>query len=74
MLGVAVLHDDCPRERPTVRTSLVPPDAKPVLSDMVTMNCPSAFNGSWSVKLPVLELGTLTFLGVSSACGELEQQ
>jgi hypothetical protein len=37
--GLVVLQDDLPIDAPTVSTGVVPPELKPVASDIVNKNC-----------------------------------
>lgn len=66
--GLVVLQDDPPLDAPTVSRGVVPPESKPVASDIVNKNCEAACIWSSIEKDPDpllnAEIGIEKFCGV----------
>lgn len=65
--GIVVLQDDPPTDVPTVSTGVVPPELKPVASDIVNMNCEVADICSCVEKDPTPLLNAVD--GIEIFCG-----
>ena len=65
--GPVVLHEEPPIDAPTVSTGVVPPELKPVASDIVNRNCAAACIWSTIEKDPDpllnAEVGIVIFCG-----------